>query len=85
VNFGIVMRKVIRRGNFKSVADLTDTLQRFLHCCNETMARPFRWAYTGTAIIRQRPALSASSSPIKNHIGETSRVMEVQLQTAVLG
>lgn len=56
VIFGIVMRKVMRRGNFTSVADLEDKLQRFLHYFNETMARPFTWTYTGKPISRQRPA-----------------------------
>ncbi|MGH9422249.1 MAG: transposase [Thermoanaerobaculia bacterium] len=45
--FGIVMRKVIRRGNFTSVADLTDKLRRFLDYFNRVFAHPFRWTYTG--------------------------------------
>ena len=56
VIFGIVMRKVMRRGNFTSVADLEDKLKRFLNYFNETMARPFNWTYTGKPISRQRPA-----------------------------
>ena len=54
VIFGIVMRKVMRRGNFTSTADLEDKLRRFLHYFNETMARPFAWTYTGKPINRQR-------------------------------
>ena len=56
VIFGIIMRKVMRRGNFTSVADLDDKLQRFLLYFNETMARPFDWTYTGKPIGRQPPA-----------------------------
>ena len=56
VIFGIVMKKVMRRGNFPSVADLEGKLQRFLHYFNETMARPFTWTYTGKPISRERPA-----------------------------
>jgi hypothetical protein len=56
VIFGIVMRKVMRRGNFTSVAELEDKLKRFLHYFNETMACPFAWTYTGKPISRQRPA-----------------------------
>jgi hypothetical protein len=41
------MRKVMRRGNFTSVADLEEKLRRFLKYYNTTMAHPFAWTYTG--------------------------------------
>jgi hypothetical protein len=47
VIFGVVMRKVVRRGNFTSVADLRSKLLAFLAYFNEVFARPFQWAYTG--------------------------------------
>jgi len=47
VVFGMIMRKVIRRGNFTSVADLTDKLAWFIAYCNEVFAKPFRWTFTG--------------------------------------
>jgi len=47
VVFGIVMRKVMRRGNFPSVSDLENKLREFLTYFNTTMARPFDWTYTG--------------------------------------
>ena len=45
--FGMVMRKVVRRGNFTSVADLQDKLVRFIAYFNEVFAKPFRWTFTG--------------------------------------
>ena len=45
--FGIIMRKVIRRGSFTSVADLHDKLVRFIAYFNEVFAKPFRWTDTG--------------------------------------
>jgi DDE superfamily endonuclease len=45
--FGMIMRKLIRRGNFLSVADLRDKLLRFIHYFNEVFAKPFRWTFTG--------------------------------------
>jgi len=45
--FGVIMRKVIRRGNFTSVADLRDKLLRFIDYFNEVFAKPFRWTFTG--------------------------------------
>jgi transposase len=45
--FGIVMRKVIRRGNFTSVEDLRDKILAFIDYVNQVFARPFKWTYTG--------------------------------------
>lgn len=45
--FGIVMRKVIRRGNFKSVEDLKGRIRAFIDYFNAVFARPFNWTYTG--------------------------------------
>ncbi len=47
VVFGVIMRKVVRRGSFPSVADLRDKLCRFIGYFNEVFAKPFRWTYTG--------------------------------------
>lgn len=54
--FGIVMRKVIRRGDFVSVADLEAKLRRFLEYYNEVFAHPFRWTCTGKpTLVVPRP------------------------------
>jgi hypothetical protein len=45
--FAMIMRKVIRRGNFTSVSDLTGELLRFIGYFNEVFAKPFRWTFTG--------------------------------------
>jgi hypothetical protein len=45
--FGVIMRKVIRRGSFTSTADLNDKLMRFIAYFNEVFAKPFRWTFTG--------------------------------------
>lgn len=50
VIFGIVMRKVMRRGNFTSVADLEAKLRAFLTYFNKTLAHPFDWTYTGKPV-----------------------------------
>ena len=43
----ILARKVIRRGNFTSLEDLREKLCAFIETFNDTMAKPFRWTYTG--------------------------------------
>ena len=45
--FGILARKVIRRGNFASLADLQRKLEAFVDYFNRTMAKPFKWTYQG--------------------------------------
>jgi transposase len=57
--FGIVGRRVVRRGNFPSVAALEERLLQFIDYFNRTFAKPFRWTYTGrpvTAETVKRPA-----------------------------
>lgn len=45
--FGIINRRVLRRGSFKSRSDLIDKLRRFLTYFNETIAKPMNWTFTG--------------------------------------
>jgi len=45
--FGILMKKVIKRGNFVSQQDLKNKIQSFMNYFNETMAKPFKWTYKG--------------------------------------
>lgn len=45
--FGVIMRKVIRRGSFSSVDDLQSKLLNFIEYFNRVFAKPFNWTYTG--------------------------------------
>jgi len=45
--FSILVRKVIRRGNFRSTEDLKKKIETFINYFNRTMAKPFRWTYKG--------------------------------------
>lgn len=45
--FGILARKVIRRGQFRSKTELKQKLEAFIDYFNGTMAKPFRWTYQG--------------------------------------
>ena len=45
--FGVLQRRVIRRGNFRSRADLTRRIVEYLAYYNEHLAHPYRWTYTG--------------------------------------
>jgi transposase len=43
----ILVRKLLRRGNFRSVIDLRDQVLAFISYFNRTMAKPFKWTYQG--------------------------------------
>lgn len=45
--FAMIMRKVIRRGSFTSVADLRSKLLNFIEYLDRVFAKPFQWTYTG--------------------------------------
>jgi hypothetical protein len=49
--FGILARKVIKRGDFSSKADLREKLMAFIDYFNTTMAKPFRWTYQGKPLV----------------------------------
>ena len=48
--FSILARKLLKRGNFKSVADLIAKVLAFVNYYNRTMAKPFKWTYKGKAL-----------------------------------
>jgi transposase len=45
--FSILVRKLLRRGSFKSTAELKERIEAFIAYFNETMAKPFRWTFSG--------------------------------------
>jgi len=48
--FSILVRKVLKRGNFKSTEDLKRKVLAFIEYYNCTMAKPFKWIYKGRAL-----------------------------------
>ena len=48
----ILTRKLLRRGSFLSVEDLQAKVLAFIEYYNRTMAKPFKWTYTGKALCR---------------------------------
>lgn len=48
--FSILVRKVLKRGNFSSVDDLKRKVLAFIDYYNRTMAKPFKWTYQGSAL-----------------------------------
>jgi len=52
--FGILQRRVLRRGNFRSTGELKQRLLEFIRYFNETFAKPFNWTFTGRPIAAAR-------------------------------
>jgi transposase len=48
--FSILMRKLLKRGNFTSLEDLIAKVLTFIQYYNRTMAKPFKWTYQGKAL-----------------------------------
>jgi hypothetical protein len=45
--FSILVRQVIRRGNFSSKGDLKAKIEAFVAYFNKVLSKPFRWTYAG--------------------------------------
>lgn len=49
--FGILMRKLLRRSSFTSTDALKSRILEFVDYFNRTMAKPFKWNYTGKPLV----------------------------------
>lgn len=45
--FSILVRRLLKRSSFSSVADLRERLLVFIRYFNGVLAKPFKWTYTG--------------------------------------
>jgi transposase len=49
--FGILTRRLLKRGNFTSTEQLKQRILSFIDFFNETLAKPFRWTYIGKPLL----------------------------------
>ena len=45
--FSILVRRLLKRASFASVEQLRERILAFIDYFNRTMAKPFKWTYTG--------------------------------------
>lgn len=45
--FSILVRRLLKRASFKSTEELKERLLAFIEYFNQTMAKPFKWTYSG--------------------------------------
>ena len=48
--FSILVRRLLKRASFTSIDDLKARVLKFIEYFNKTMAKPFKWTYTGRAL-----------------------------------
>jgi len=48
--FSILVRRLLKRASFTSVEDLRERVLKFIDYFNETMAKPFKWTYSGKVL-----------------------------------
>jgi hypothetical protein len=48
--FSILVRRLLKRGNFRSKEHLKERILGFIRYFNTTLAKPFRWTYMGKAL-----------------------------------
>lgn len=49
--FSILVRKLLKRGSFKSLEELEARLQAFVTHFNKVLAKPFKWTYAGRPLV----------------------------------
>jgi hypothetical protein len=49
--FGIISRRVLRFGNFRSPDELIAAIEAFIDEWNRREAHPFRWTYEGHPLV----------------------------------
>ncbi len=47
IGFSVLARRVLRRGNFRSVTDQREKILADIAYDNRTRAKPYKWTYTG--------------------------------------
>lgn len=50
--FSILTRRLLKRGNFRSTAELKQRILSFIEFFNQTLAKPFRWTYIGKPLMQ---------------------------------
>ena len=48
--FSILVRRLLKRASFASVDQLKERVLAFIEYFNRTLAKPFKWTYTGRAL-----------------------------------
>ncbi len=64
--FGILQRRVLRRGNFTSKAELARRILAYIEYYNTCKAHPFQWTYTGKPLVTGERRHQKDSSGLRS-------------------
>jgi hypothetical protein len=53
--FGVLERRFLQRGDFRSAAEFAGRIQAYLEDYNNNYAHPYRWTYSGQPLVRDTP------------------------------
>jgi transposase len=48
--FSVLVRRLLKRSSFGSLTELRERIESFILYFNETLAKPYRWTFTGRAL-----------------------------------
>ncbi len=82
--FGILVRKVIRRGNFASLADLQQKLEAFVDYFNRTMAKPSNGPIRAS-LSRALPLADKTAIPTHQRLQKRTRAQGPPLSVTLSG
>lgn len=71
--FGVLHRRFLARGSFRSAKDFERRLERFLTEYNMRHAHPYRWTYTGEPLVRDTPFSRTRRQQLQGRAGLSPR------------
>lgn len=54
--FSVLGRKFLKRGEFASMAEFEERIEKWLEQYNKTQAHPYKWTYSGEPLVRGTPS-----------------------------
>ena len=69
--FGVLARRVLRRGEFRSVEELARRIREYIDYYDRHVAHPYAWTYTG------QPLASGDQPQRKRRRYQRTRLMDI--------
>jgi hypothetical protein len=69
--FSVLARRVLRRGEFRSVTELTQKIQAYIDYYDRHQVHPYEWTYTG------KPLVTGARPKQKRRRYQRTRLMDI--------
>jgi hypothetical protein len=67
IGFSTLARRLLRRASFASLDELMERIRRRIDYFNETLAKPFRWTFTGIPLRSYQSTLPSPCTRVGKH------------------